>query len=129
MAKLSIFGVMSNAQMLLHTLIRGKQVGQDSAGNVYYRGKPRGGTKHERRWVMYKDKPEASTVPAEWHGWLHHQTDTVPQETNPLRKPWQKPHLPNQTGTDQAYLPPGHALKGGQRDSATGDYTAWQPPQ
>ncbi len=129
MAKISIFGVLSNIQMLLHTLLKGKQVGTDSLGNIYYSGKPRKGTKLERRWVMYKDKPEASLVPPEWHGWLHHQTDILPQKTNPRRKDWQKAHQPNLTGTDQAYLPPGHPLRGGQRAASSSDYTPWQPPQ
>jgi NADH:ubiquinone oxidoreductase subunit len=79
--------------------------------------------------VIYKNEIEASLVPPEWHGWLHHQTDVVPPRDSRHRKDWQKPHQSNVTGTDVAYLPPGHTLKGGKRDAATGDYTAWQPPQ
>ncbi|MBI1216163.1 MAG: NADH:ubiquinone oxidoreductase subunit NDUFA12 [Alphaproteobacteria bacterium] len=129
MAKLSIFSALSNVQMILHTALHGKSVGTDSLGNKYYRAKPRKGTKRERRWVMYKDKAEASLVPPEWHGWLHHQTDAVPASDSKYRKDWQLPPQANQTGTTGAYLPPGHTLKGGARDAATGDYTAWQPPQ
>jgi NADH:ubiquinone oxidoreductase subunit len=102
----------------------GKKAGADAEGNVYYRGKPRRGTKRERRWVMYKKGHDASAVPAEWHGWLHHQMDEVPGADNPHRQSWQKPHLKNMTGTDQAYVPPG--LKG-KRDATTGDYQAWTP--
>jgi NADH:ubiquinone oxidoreductase subunit len=128
MPKISIFGTLSNVQMLIHTLLKGKRVGTDSLGNVYYRGRPRRGTKRERRWVMYKNKPEASLVPPEWHGWLHHQTDAVPAPAGDsrYRKPWQKPPIANLTGTNAAYVPPG--LKG-HRDHATGDYVAWTPPQ
>jgi len=129
MAKFFIFSVLSNVSMLLHTAFKGKTVGQDSLGNRYYRGKPRVKGGRERRWVIYKNEIEASLVPPEWHGWLHHQTDTVPPRDSRHRKDWQKPHLPNVTGTDAAYLPPGHTLKGGKRDAATGDYTAWHPPQ
>jgi NADH:ubiquinone oxidoreductase subunit len=129
MAKISIFGALTNIQILVHTLFRGKRVGQDVFGNIYYRGRPRFTGGRERRWVIYKDRPDASTVPAEWHGWLHHQTGAVPEGHSKYRKPWQKPFLPNMTGTDGAYLPPGHVKKGGQRPAATGDYTAWQPPQ
>ena len=129
MAKVSIFGALTNIQMLIHTLFKGTRVGEDSFGNVYYRGKPRRGTKRERRWVIYKSGAEASTVPAEWHGWLHHQTNTVPANESPYRKEWQQPHQPNMTGTDQAYLPPGHPARGGHRSASTSDYTAWQPPQ
>jgi len=129
MAKISIFSVLSNVQMLLHTAIKGTRVGADQFGNVYYKGKPRRGTTQERRWVMYSGETEASWVPPEWHGWLHHQTDVIPDGGGKYRQAWQKPHQPNLTGTDQAYFPPGHAVKGGKRASATGDYVAWQPPQ
>jgi NADH:ubiquinone oxidoreductase subunit len=69
-------------------------------------------------------------VPPEWHGWLHHQSDVAPDESElSFRRPWQKPHQPNMTGTDQAYRPKGHILEGGQRDKAAGDYEAWSPPE
>ncbi len=125
MTKISIFGVLSNIQMLLHTALHGTPVGSDSLGNKYYRAKPRKGTKQERRWVMYPAGAEASLVPPAWHGWLHHQSDAVPD--NKHQKSWQKPHQPNMTGTADAYLPP--SLKGKTRDAATGDYTPWQPSQ
>ena len=123
MTKVSIFGVLSNIQMLLHTALGGAYVGTDSLGNKYYKAKPRKGTKQERRWVMYAEKTEASLVPPEWHGWLHHQTDAVPAGTSKYRKDWIKPHQPNMTGTVLAYLPPQ------PRPPATGDYIPWQPPK
>lgn len=131
MGLLSFLGVLSPAHISLFTAITGKErVGQDSLGNTYYAAKPRPGYKHERRWVIYKGTPEASNVPPEWHGWLHHQTDVVPEEgAESFRRPWQKPHQPNLTGTNQAYRPPGHILEGGKRDKATGDYKPWTPPQ
>jgi NADH:ubiquinone oxidoreductase subunit len=134
MAKIKLFGALSNLQMLLFTALRGRKAGSDHLGNVYYTGKPRAGDRsrgqpRERRWVVYKDVAEASLVPAEWHGWLHHQTDAVPGDSNPLRQPWQQPHQPNQTGSTAAYFPPGHANARGRRDAATGDYQPWQPPQ
>ena len=127
MGLLNFLGVMSPAHINFFTTVkRGEKVGEDEFGNVYYRAKPRKGYKRERRWVMYSDAPEASSVPPEWHGWLHHQTDEVPSE-NGYRRPWQKPHQPNMTGTTGAYRPPGHILQGGTRDKATGDYEAWKP--
>lgn len=109
---------------LLFTWVKGKLVGTDPDGNRYYtertQTRPR-----QRRWVIYKGKPEASRVPPEWHAWLHH---TAPAPLNAVgRWPWQKPHQPNMTGTAQAYFPPGHDLAGGKRDHATGDYEAWTP--
>jgi NADH:ubiquinone oxidoreductase subunit len=40
---------------------------------------------------------------------------------------WQKPHVPNLTGTPEAYRPPGHVAMGGRRAPATGDYEPWRP--
>ncbi|MCB9982773.1 MAG: NADH:ubiquinone oxidoreductase subunit NDUFA12 [Rhodospirillales bacterium] len=131
MGLLSFLGVLSPAHINLFTLTAGGQkVGDDQFGNTYYRAKARPGYKRERRWVMYDGAPEPSKVPPEWHGWLHHQTDEVPEDgAESFRRPWQKPHQPNMTGTNQAYRPPGHILAGGRRNKATGDYTAWRPPE
>ena len=110
----------------LFTRLHGELVGTDSFGNRYYVDRRTKGKKRERRWVMYKGAPEASKVPPEWHAWLHWNLPKPPvQGTQP--KPWQKPHLPNLTGTSQAYLPPGHTLMGGHRSKATGDYEPWTP--
>lgn len=110
---------------LLFTWLKGKLVGTDTAGNRYYieRGSPK--NRRARRWVIYAGSTEASAVPPEWHAWLHHTVDAP--LTDSERRAWQKPHVANATGTSGAYLPPGHELRGGQRDRATGDYEAWQP--
>ncbi len=108
----------------------GKKVGVDQFGNKYYEAAPIKGYKRNRRWVIYNGSPEASKVPPEWHGWLHHQSDIVPNESGlSYRKTWQKPHRPNMTGTNQAYRPSGHILAGGQRAKVSGDYEAWIPPK
>ena len=122
-----ITSVLSTAYISLFTMTKGKQTGTDDFGNIYYTGKPRRGQKRERRWVIYNGKPEASKVPPEWHGWLHHQTDAVPSQNNPYRQKWQKDHLPNLTGTPNAYFPPGHGSQNKPRAKTTGDYEAWQP--
>jgi len=131
MGLFSFLGVLSPVHITSVTLFGGsKRVGTDEFGNKYYRAKPRKGYKRERRWVIYKGAPEATKVPPEWHGWLHHQSDIIPtKEGNGYRRSWQKPHQPTMTGTSGAYRPPGHLLKEGQRDKATGDYEAWSPPQ
>jgi NADH:ubiquinone oxidoreductase subunit len=110
----------------LFTLFHGRPVGRDSAGNRYYRS--RGGAHREgreRRWVVYNGAVDASRVPPEWHAWLHHTTDLPLPE--PARFPWQRPHVPNETGTAAGYRPPGHDYQGGVRAAATGDYEAWTP--
>jgi NADH:ubiquinone oxidoreductase subunit len=110
----------------LFTKLHGRQVGTDAAGNIYYtQRRPRPGGGRTRRWVMYAGLPEASDVPPEWHAWLHYTTD-APLPEGP-RLPWQKPHLPNETGTPLSYRPPGHDYEGGTRARATGDYEAWTP--
>lgn len=131
MSFLKYFGVLSPVYTSFYTWrFKQDRVGEDVFGNVYYRGKPRSGYKRERRWVIYKGAPEATKVPPEWHGWLHHQTDVIPGETDlTFRRPWQKPHKPNMTGTNRAYRPPGHILEGGKREQAVGDYEPWTPPE
>lgn len=77
---------------------------------------------------MYKGEVEATRVPPEWHGWLHHQSNEIPDpDRESFRRSWQKPHQANRTGTNLAYRPPGHLLEGGKREKATGDYEAWTP--
>ena len=124
-------GALSPTHISWVTLISGaKKIGTDSQGNRYFSGRPRPGTNKDRRWVMYNGAPEASKVPPEWHGWLHYQTDDVPNSSTPsFRRAWQAPHQPNMTGTTAAWRPPGHILSGGQRPAATGDYQPWTPPE
>jgi NADH:ubiquinone oxidoreductase subunit len=110
----------------IFTRLKGRQIGTDAMGNLYYEEKrARPGQHRSRRWVMYNGAPEASVVPPEWHAWLHYTTEAPLPQTG--RKIWQKPHLPNTTGTALSYRPPGHDYEGGQRAPATGDYEAWTP--
>ena len=125
-----LLGAQSPVHILILTRVLGaRKVGTDSEGNVYYQHKARKGYGHPRRWVVYKGEPEPSKVPPEWHGWLHYQTDAVPDSKAPsFRQGWQKPHHENRTGTGAAWHPPGHPLAGGSRSPATGDYEPWTPP-
>jgi len=105
----------------LYTWLHGERVGEDAFGNLYFREK-RGG---RRRWVLFKGNAEASKVPPEWHAWLHRTVNAVPEGHTP--RPWEKPHMPNLTGTALAYKPPGAVDHGGHRAHATGDYEPWRP--
>jgi NADH:ubiquinone oxidoreductase subunit len=97
-------------------------VGTDKYGNRYYQSK-----KGSRRYVIYAGTVEASRVPPDWHGWLHH-TFAEPPTTQPFKeKAWEKEHQPNLTGTAGAYRPDGSLLASGTRPRATGDYQAWKP--
>lgn len=105
----------------LMTWWKGELVGEDQFGNRYYREKA-----GKRRWVIYKDEPEASKVPPEWHAWLHYTIEDAP--TGP-RQPiaWEKPHVENLSGSPAAYHPSGSLVEQAHRPSATGDYEAWRP--
>lgn len=114
----------------LHTRLNGEFVGEDEFGNRYYRVKGGAidkGLGFQRRWVIYAADADASAVPPGWHGWLHNRVDVTPLD-EPDYQPyaWQKPHLPNQTGTPNAYRPAGSILAGAKSAGSAG-YQAWQP--
>ena len=107
------------------------KVGTDGMGNVYYRAKRKAslGTSasDERRWVIYNGANDASRVPPEWHGWLHHTYDELPESHLPPARIWEAEPEPNRTGTAAAYRPQGALERGGKRARATADYQAWTP--
>ena len=100
----------------LFTARAGRKVGTDGAGNVYYK------SDSGRRWVIYNGPAEATRVPAEWHGWLHGNVDTPPSEQPPLVRSWEQPHLPNRTGTGEAYRPSGSLDASGRPPAASRGY-------
>jgi NADH:ubiquinone oxidoreductase subunit len=112
---------------LLNTWFNAEFVGTDIFLNRYYRSKRSKVNGRKRRWVLYKGKTEASSVPAEWHSWLHYTTDDPLSEGAAKSRFWQKEHQPNLSGTTKAYLPQGHEYLGGRRAPATGDYQSWSP--
>ena len=106
----------------LTTLFSGSAVGTDGLGNRYYQTRD-----GKRRWVIYSGTVEASLVPPEWHGWLHHTLALPPTEDPLPTKFFEQPHEPNLTGTPLAYRPEGSLWNEGRRPPATGDYEAWKP--
>jgi len=112
----------------LYTFLHGCPVGHDQFGNQYYQTKriPPDGERR-RRWVMYAGAVDSSSVPPEWHAWLHYTTD-APLKLE-VRKPWQTTLEPNPTGTALSYRPPGHDYEGGVRAATGSDYEAWTPDQ
>ena len=111
---------------IFYGLIGKTRVGEDALGNVYWQG-GRDTAGNIRRWVIYNGANDASRIPPPWFAWLAHQLDTVPDESLPAPRRWQKPAVPNMTGTALAYRPAGALEKGGRRAAATGDYEAWTP--
>jgi NADH:ubiquinone oxidoreductase subunit len=110
------------------TRLRGELVGEDWLGNRYYQERGRRDWRHKRRWVVYAGRePDPNLVPPGWSGWLQKRREHPPSK-EPLPEPrYERPPMSNPTGTDEAYVPPGHLRRGGRRDPATGDYEAWRP--
>lgn len=106
---------------------QGALVGEDEQGNRYYEQRRPHAGRMKRRWVIYNGVAEASRIPPDWHGWLHHTVDAPPTETPLPRKPWEKDHRPNMTGTPDAYRPSGSLHRAAERPKATGDYEPWNP--
>ncbi|MGV6889525.1 NADH:ubiquinone oxidoreductase subunit NDUFA12 [Rhodophyticola sp. SM2404] len=104
----------------LYTWRKGQKVGEDGQGNLFYQSRD-----GKRRWVIFNGEAEASRVDADWHGWLHHTWDETPSDKPLAHKAWEKPHLPNLTGTAQAYAPAG-SIRAGQPTERR-DYEAWSP--
>jgi NADH:ubiquinone oxidoreductase subunit len=104
----------------LFTWRKGQKVGEDAAGNVFYRNKD-----DSKRWVIYNGEIEGSRVSPEWHGWLHRTWDQPPTEKALVHKSWEKPHQENLTGTALAYAPAGSIRKGDPAPRS--DYEAWTP--
>eukprot|EP00897_Mesotaenium_endlicherianum_P008819 jgi/Mesen1/7966/ME000422S07124 len=94
-------------------------VGIDTFGNKYYE------RLHDvqygrHRWVEFKDSHnyDASTVPPEWHGWLHHINDYTPEQLIKFRPAYLQEHKRNPTGEgdEKIYHAKGHALNPNQRE-------------
>src|SRR5665213_1428882 len=76
-------------------------VGEDEAGNRYFEtvDRRRDYDGRNRRFVIYNGYADASKVSVDWHGWLRHTFDEPPTRAPLLRRPWEKDHVPNLTGT------------------------------
>jgi len=68
---------------------KGQKVGEDDYGNTYFEERGEGYDGRKRRWVTYTGYADASRVPPEWHGWLHHMYDTPPSEEPLLTQSWE----------------------------------------
>ncbi len=79
------------------------KIGDDEFGNEYFQNKA------GKRFVIYKGRAEPSKIPAKWHGWIHYSCDNPP--FNSHHHSWEKIHMPNLTGTKNAYSPQNSAAK------------------
>ena len=107
---------------LLVTWWSGQLVGEDEFGNRYYQNRA-----GRNRWVIYNGVVEASRVPPDWHGWLHF-TFQQPPTLAPFRvQAWEKPYVPNMTGSARAYRPLGSLGATAKHAPSSGDYQPWVP--
>mgnify|MGYP003326437406 CR=1 FL=1 len=74
----------------IQTFLSGKLVGTDQFGNKYYQNK-----NDTKRWVIYNGVADASSVPPEWHSWLHKIIKTTPDQVRFNDFSWQKSHKKN----------------------------------
>jgi NADH:ubiquinone oxidoreductase subunit len=106
---------------------RATLVGEDQYGNKYYQENKVSLEGRPRRYVTYNGYADASRVPADWHGWLHHTFELPPTEDPFVLKPWEKDHRPNMTGTRFAYRPKGSLAAPGAGKALANSYQAWSP--
>ncbi|NBX52229.1 MAG: NADH:ubiquinone oxidoreductase [Proteobacteria bacterium] len=76
-----------------------KKIGTDEFGNQYFE------KKSGKRFVIYNGIAEPTKIPSEWHVWIHYLTNQAPVQINTNKYSWQKIHIPNLTGTKNAYSP------------------------
>lgn len=104
----------------LWTWRKGRKVGEDALGNLYYNN-----ADDSRRWVVYNGAMEASRIAPDWHGWLHKTWDEPPTNKPLAHNSWEKPHQENLTGTARAYAPAGSLRRATPAERS--DYEAWSP--
>ena len=98
----------------INTILFGKIVGEDHFGNKYYQ------SKSGKRWVIYNGEVEATKIPNEWYSWIHHTSNNI-ENLHELKKyKWQKEHLSNQTGSENAH----HHKK--NKNAVKKKYSSWK---
>ncbi|MEZ5914054.1 MAG: NADH-ubiquinone oxidoreductase subunit NDUFA12 family protein [Parvularculaceae bacterium] len=100
-------------------------VGKDEQGNRYYEEKSPSGPEGGKRWVVYHGVADASRVPPDWHGWIHHIRRTADGRAVEAARV-QKDHLP---GHDRyaARLSPAGSLSRAGGPAPLRDYETWSP--
>ena len=94
----------------IYTYFRGKVIGVDDLGNIYYTSFDK-----KRRWVIYEKENYASELSIEWHGWLHWTTNSTPLKMSKSKSIVNKVFVPmdqnssendyKKLGIDQTYEP------------------------
>ena len=97
-------------------------VGKDEFGNSYYEKKKQ--NKKTKRSVIYNGNSESSKIPSGWHSWLHYTVFDSPKNENLKKYSWQKPHLPNLSGTIYSYKPDDNV---NNTNKLKEKYDSWDP--
>ena len=111
----------------IYTWMYGKYVGEDEFGNRYYCNSKNFEDHLSKRWVIFKDEIEASSIPPHWHAWLH-KTVNIPPINYSKKYLWQKEIESNLTGTSKAYSPNPrylNKLKDSKKNNI--EYEKWKP--
>lgn len=111
----------------LKTVMRGREVGRDGDGNIYYEDRRGDDGTNGRRWVIYANDNDSTRVPPEWFLWLHRLREAPPSDVPLVVRQWEKPWRPNPTGSIRAEVPAGALSAGGRRAAAAADYRPWTP--
>jgi len=115
----------------------GTLVGTDDLGNRYFENKNEQFGRD--RWVVYNTKDihmdyDPAAVPSQWHGWLHHTTDSKPEDLIAKHGSvlFDAPHTYSKakmTGRDVTYKNPGKLMGGAVRgDGYTSKSGSVRPP-
>eukprot|EP00241_Pyramimonas_parkeae_P020262 CAMPEP_0114289660 /NCGR_PEP_ID=MMETSP0059-20121206/7500_1 /TAXON_ID=36894 /ORGANISM="Pyramimonas parkeae, Strain CCMP726" /LENGTH=148 /DNA_ID=CAMNT_0001410963 /DNA_START=610 /DNA_END=1056 /DNA_ORIENTATION=+ len=110
-----------------------KIVGQDVHGNLYMEDYTSQYGRH--RWVVYSNHDDyadgPTSIPPEWHGWLHYIHDQRADDFSKEYKPpiYQAAPTPTKSGySDQNYyVPKGHWRHPGVATKSWKKYSAWKP--
>jgi NADH:ubiquinone oxidoreductase subunit len=108
---------------------RGRVVGEDEQGNTYYEERKPSLDGRPRRWVVYNGYAEPSRIPPDWFGWMHYTLDEPPTVRALPRKAWEKPHVPNLSGTPFAWHRRGSLASPLPRTPTVSDYQPWRPDE
>ena len=101
-------------------------VGTDQFGNQYYE-RTQGEIYGRHRWVVYGNKKDytSTSVPPEWHGWLHYINDNHPTNTQFKDSVFKKTWVKHPTGTPEQYLPKGSWFNPYKRNWEK--FSVWKP--
>jgi len=131
--RVGVRGAMSELAQQSVVKTEGRLVGKDKFGNQYFEDKT--APMLRDRWVVFATKDaDPTTVPGEWHQWLHRIGDAPPESVAAERKFFQVSHTPNTTGVvftepDRTYTPHNFLLNKNFGTNYTADplIEEWQP--